>query len=199
MCDSLFHVLTNSCAVTEGCVDGIKDTAPTHKASCRMSEKSGRSCWRTRDACFVTSDSSRHIWYNVLALIDAYWPWLYAVRIGGRLFEMYVEDYAPDSVHKLWHRIVSDCKRLDTRMSTSDSQSLVTQLAVSFYGYILVALRVRGSMANQQMFYMSHVTKYHGLSRLGLSILSTFGWSIPISTYDNKRRKLRSRNREARR
>ena len=107
-------------------------------------------------------------------------------------------DYSPESVYKLWLATVARCRQGQREMTSFENDSIVGKIEVKFYGYLLVALRTMTQSCNQHMFYLTHVAKYHGMSRLGVGIQAALGWALPLSTYDDRLKSFRSRKQQER-
>ena len=106
------------------------------------------------------------------------------VSTGGALFERYIECYSSDQVFNTYESIVAVCTRRRNRMNDDEMKVLTDMVGKKFHGYVLWALRNIGNRGNQQNFYHTHVAKYHGLSRLGINLLSKYGYMLHLSVYD---------------
>ena len=84
------------------------------------------------------------------------------------MFEKYIEDYSPNAIYMQWKATVEGCDYDQRKMTQFESQTITGKMEVKFYGYMLVALRTLTPACNQQIFFMTHIAKYHGLSRLGV-------------------------------
>lgn len=65
-------------------------------------------------------------------------------------------------------------------------QRLVDTEKRGFYMHVLTTLMARGQSANAQMFYITLLINFRGLSRSGMKMLSALNCCIPIATYDAK-------------
>ena len=55
-----------------------------------------------------------------------------------------------------------------------------------FFMFVLSCLLSRGQAGNGQMFYISLLINFRGLSRSGMKMLKALNCCVPISTFDDK-------------
>ncbi len=55
-----------------------------------------------------------------------------------------------------------------------------------FFMFVLSCLLSRGQAGNGQMFYISLLINFRGLSRSGMTMLKALNCCVPISTFDDK-------------
>lgn len=58
----------------------------------------------------------------------------------------------------------------------------------SFAGWLLLHLGNVGSNGRDQLFYLTLVAHYHGLSRNGIDLLSRFGYATNLKRFDDNRK-----------
>ena len=104
----------------------------------------------------------------------------------GYLFEYYMFAASAYSVNRLWltkHNAVAD----GTSMSEADQTYFQEKCIVSFYGWLLMQVAGIGSAGRRQMFYLTFIAKYFGLSREGIDILAAHGYGVTLDMFDRFR------------
>ena len=99
------------------------------------------------------------------------------------------------SVNRKW---CSEISRLsnDIPMPT-DLQDYFQQLCGShFCGWLLNHMMNIGSNGRRQMFYITFILHYFGLSREGINILSKYGYGVTLDMFDDLRRSYRAGSTE---
>jgi hypothetical protein len=57
----------------------------------------------------------------------------------------------------------------------------------AFCAWVLTSINNMGLKGKQQMFFMSFTAQFHGLSRMGMSILANYGFMMKRSMFDSVR------------
>jgi hypothetical protein len=65
--------------------------------------------------------------------------------------------------------------------------TLFSSVRVQFYTWVIQSCALRGKSANRQLFYLSVLLQFRGLSRNGLRLISCFNLTLPPSTFDRFR------------
>ena len=64
---------------------------------------------------------------------------------------------------------------------------LVDSAACLYLGFVLQTVVQLHSKARKQRFHNTFVARYHGLSKMGCNLLSSYGILLPSSSYDRMR------------
>ena len=107
------------------------------------------------------------------------------VPMGGLLFEVFIINSGSYQSRRAFS---AQCRRLNADpTSTFDAQvaqQIVDSDKQSFFMHILTTLVARGTSAHYQLFFISLLLNFRGLSRDGMRFLSRLNCCIPVSTYD---------------
>ena len=66
--------------------------------------------------------------------------------------------------------------------------SVVESLGDAYYGFIMQSVASMFMAARHQRFFPSLVASYHGLSLMGLDMLSSYGFTMPQSSFLRQRK-----------
>lgn len=66
------------------------------------------------------------------------------------------------------------------------AQHIIEHEKRGFFMFILTGLLGRGQAGNGQMFYISLLINFRGLSRSGMKMLKALNCCVPITTFDEK-------------
>ena len=103
------------------------------------------------------------------------------------MLEAYIMTNGSFQSRRLFHAEVKEISQDPTRrFNVGLTQRLVDTEKRGFYMQVLTTLMSRGQAANAQMFYITLLINFRGLSRSGMKMLSALNCCIPIATYDMK-------------
>lgn len=107
----------------------------------------------------------------------------------GMLFEYYMYFASGFAENRKW---LAACGLLaaGAPLSQSQEEDFKNANAESFVGWILFHVTSIGSNGRRQMFYITFMAQYFGLSREGIDILSKYGYGVTLDMYDSIRRHL---------
>ncbi len=117
----------------------------------------------------------------------------YTVPQAGWLFEIYMEQAASFSNYRLWRSILktstTDAQRVERKQYSSDDDldqmDVLIQNSLSEYvGWLIYHVASIGTNGRRQLFYLSFVCRFYGLSRAGLDLLSQFGFGVSLTMFD---------------
>ena len=107
------------------------------------------------------------------------------VRTGGLVFTTYLDMFSTTVVHRMWSRAVKDVKAANTTMIDEVAEDAVHDAGGNlYYGFIIQAAVGLYRGARVQRFYPAFVARFHGLSRMGSDLLSSWGFTMPSTSYD---------------
>lgn len=112
------------------------------------------------------------------------------VPIGGFLFEYFLLTCSGYSVYRELQACIKDCE--GAQLPVDKQEKWLTALSGKFTGWLLFHVASVGSNGRNQMFYMTFVNQYFGLSRQGISCLSRYGYATPLTRFDEMRQRCRS-------
>ena len=109
-----------------------------------------------------------------------------AVPLGGYLFEYYLWTC---SGYTVFRQFQSSLNRSQDGSLPQDVQiSLLQKLSSKFAGWLLLHVASLGNNGRKQMFYMTFVNHYFGLSREGIKTLSRYGFATNLTRFDDMRK-----------
>ena len=122
-----------------------------------------------------------------LSMICMFIDCWYVVPQLGFLFEYYLYVSAGYAVNRAW---IADVSRIPDGQQMSDARQVYfrTQCGASFSGWLLNHMCSIGSNGRRQMFYITFVLHYFGLSRDGITILSNYGYGVTLDMFDTLRK-----------
>lgn len=107
------------------------------------------------------------------------------VPVGGLLFEVFIINSGSFNSRRA---LRAECKRLSADPTSifdpQVAQQIVTNDKRSFFMHVLTTLVARGTAGNYQLFFITLLLNFRGLSREGMRFLSSLNCCIPITTYD---------------
>ena len=108
-----------------------------------------------------------------------------AVPLGGYLFEYFLWTC---SGYTVFRQFQSWLARSEGGSLPEDVQvSLLHKLSSKFVGWLLFHVASLGNNGRKQMFYMTFVNHYFGLSREGIKTLSRYGYATNLTRFDDMR------------
>ena len=120
------------------------------------------------------------------------------LHFGERYFDIYC---AVPGIGSLFEARLLTCGKHTSRkvlnklldgeaVSDDDIKAVIKSERTNFYFYILHCLNNMGLSAQRQMFYVTLVAKFRGLSWSGLALLSSMGSCLSRGTYRAEEKKL---------
>jgi hypothetical protein len=106
-----------------------------------------------------------------------------------------MEVCAPYAQNRQWNKIVSEAQQGDGFPIHQDLQhTMKCRNANGFVGWCLYHVSAIGTASRRQMFYHTFVATYFGLSREGIDMLSRYGFTQALRTFDDTRDDIRITN-----
>ena len=100
------------------------------------------------------------------------------------MFEHFLSNYAAEWLRKKWTKSKSNRLPGVQLIDIETEEFLHTKCRVDFFTWLLWACSTRGTSANRQLFYMTVLMQFRGLSRLGMQLVSCFKLTLAPSTFD---------------
>jgi hypothetical protein len=103
----------------------------------------------------------------------------------GILFQCFLEICAS---RRKYHGYVQACKAAGqgNAVDQAFADGLVAEVKYRFYGWLLSALANIGVPGKEQLWYITSVVKFLGLSRLGQEVMQQFGFASTVRYSDGK-------------
>ena len=102
---------------------------------------------------------------------------------GGMCFEGYMEMFAPANWHRRWRAAAKVALAADTTIPEDIFDDMVDALGSAYFGYIIQTVLELNAPARKQRFYATFVARYHGLSKMGIDLMSAYQFMMPPSSY----------------
>lgn len=105
----------------------------------------------------------------------------------GFLFEFYMFSTSGYAANRKWlaevGALIGDEALTDVQQARirSDNQ-------VMFHGWLMLQITSIGSNGRRQMFYITFIAKYFGLSREGIDLLAAYGYGVTLDMFDDLRK-----------
>ena len=111
-----------------------------------------------------------------------------AGRIGGFLFEHFVETMGKPSSHEEWESLKD--KADHAPFSPTEQNAILARIKKreknKYHGWLLFALANISSDCNQQLFFTTSAARYHGLSRSGIHQQAQLGFMMKQTQFDDQ-------------
>ena len=114
---------------------------------------------------------------------------LLLVLEGGRLFELFIDLMGTPTTMKDWNKFKARRSGLgfNVQLSEQETQEIIDREGTRFQGFVLNASGM-STAGRKQKFYLTFVSIFHGLSKMGVNILSSFNVTMPSSSYYRMRK-----------
>ena len=109
------------------------------------------------------------------------------VPLGGFLFEYFMWTASGYAIFRLFQSAAGN-NGDDQAIPDHQQHDFMKAAGASFAGWLLWHLGNIGSNGRDQLFYMTLVANYHGLSRNGIDLLARFGYATNLKRFDDKRK-----------
>ena len=103
------------------------------------------------------------------------------------LFEFYMFFCSGYSANRQWMNIYNTADDEDG-MTDAEQKTLYEVNGNQFVGWLLWHICAMGSNGRKQMFYITFISHYHGLSRDGIDVLAKYGYGVTMDMFDNMRK-----------
>lgn len=123
---------------------------------------------------------------------------MHVVTNGGMLFECYVRLLGSNESVDIIHRLERLSEREDEIADQQDelTSRLLENEESFFYGFVLNSVPRINRKCYHTLFWMTWNATFHGLSRIGVKVLSKVGLLTKMSTFDNVRKSKRCATEE---
>ena len=108
---------------------------------------------------------------------------------GGMAFEGYAELLSNKHGMRTWRKF-RKCKAAGNAEPQAAAlfPAVVDSLIDQYYGFVMQSVASMHMPARNQRFYPTLVASYHGLSLMGMDILSSYGFTMPSSSFLRQRK-----------
>jgi len=109
-----------------------------------------------------------------------------SVEKGGWLFEYYLHSCSGYAVNELYESYMN---APDASTKSSMFVDILKKCSSHFSGWLLFHINSVGTLGRKQMFYITFVDHYFGLSRDGIELNSAIGYGVTLGMYDRERKR----------
>jgi hypothetical protein len=110
---------------------------------------------------------------------------MFTVDKCGRLFEYFIYTCGGYATKRRLVTALTAHGQPEARLPTDVQESLVDECGVRFLGWLLMHMASIGAKGRKQMFYLTFLLHYFGISREGISHMHDYGFGISLTTFDN--------------
>ena len=103
----------------------------------------------------------------------------------GALFEYFTYTCGGYAAKRRMVSMLTAHGQPQSRLPTSQQQALIDENGVKFLGWLLMHMASIGAKGRKQMFYLTFLLHYFGISREGISHLHNYGFGISLTTFDS--------------
>ena len=103
------------------------------------------------------------------------------------LFEFYMSFCSGYSSHRDWVKMCNNVDDNDS-LSEDDQKKVYDENSSRFVGWLLWHICSIGSNGRKQMFFVTFIAHYYGLSRDGIDVLAKYGYGVTMDMFDNMRK-----------
>lgn len=107
----------------------------------------------------------------------------YVVPAGGFLFEYYMYSCAGYTNNRRWLSFVNDVD--NEALSEYQQSEIINDNLNGFVGWLLLHIGQVGSNGRGQLFYITFICQYFGLSRSGIECMASYGYGVTKSMFDD--------------
>lgn len=116
------------------------------------------------------------------------------VPIGGFLFEYFLLTCSGYAIYREFQTCLQESR--GAVLPRVKQEKWMKALSGKFVGWLLFHVACVGSNGRRQMFYMTFVNQYFGLSRHGISCLSRYGYATALTKFDEMRARCRHQSEQ---
>ena len=100
------------------------------------------------------------------------------------MFVSYLDMFAGAAVHRRWKtaRRVAYAEACAIPEATEDA--IICDVGSMYFGFVLQSVVGLHRGARHQRFYPAFVGRFHGLSQMGMDLMSAMGFMMPSTSYD---------------
>lgn len=109
------------------------------------------------------------------------------VCFGGLPFRHFILSYSGPSYYNYFLKTIGEIGE-GGKLSREQMKYLVDSMGIKFYGYMLMVLGTLSAKVNPELFNLSFIAQYHGMSREGLNIFAKLGYICGLRTFDSLKR-----------
>ena len=106
------------------------------------------------------------------------------VPLGGFLFEYYMWTASGSTHNRRWLSLNSKIPD-DTALDNFDQRHTIEQSINGFVGWLLLHIASIGTNGRRQLFYITFLSRYYGLSRSGVDTMHRMGYGLSMTMMDD--------------
>ena len=106
----------------------------------------------------------------------------------GQLFVFFMSSAGSYTDNRLFSKLYSQSCTMDIPIDGDQQEYFINRCCGSYAGWLLYHLNAVGSTARRQMFYITFVSTFFGLSRSGVQLLKDHGYGVSLDMYDDYRK-----------
>jgi hypothetical protein len=110
----------------------------------------------------------------------------YTVPLGGFLFEYYMLTTSGYVSHRNYVKLLNEVED-GQPFSVPDQEEFIKANSANFVGWLLFQIGQIGTNGRRQLFYVTFLSHYYGLSRNGMVCLARLGYAIGTTIFDDMR------------
>jgi hypothetical protein len=112
---------------------------------------------------------------------------VFIVPLGGQLFEAYLELFSGYTTSRMYKTALYKMKTTGSvSISEEVNEALIERSMSKFIGYLIYHMNLVSRAAKKQQFFLNFITKYYGLSRRGVNVLSKYGYLASLRYMDDQ-------------
>jgi hypothetical protein len=121
----------------------------------------------------------------------------FAVPLGGLVFEIYLNTMASPKSHQLWKKHIKTARNHNNpMMDQATFDQILHKEKGKYHGFVLMTTSNICPKSKRQLFFITFSTRYHGLSRMGIQILSYYGMTMKLTAFDSNERQQIAKNQQ---
>jgi hypothetical protein len=144
-----------------------------------------------------------HMWFMVVRGFVRYYmmSWTYylicfmttahshtpTVSRVGFLFEWYMTTCASFTQFRKYRTAAGEARAMGVMIPQDQQNQFISLNQHNFTGWLLFHVSSTGTNARRQMFYLTFLMQYHGLSREGIELCADIGYCQRLRTFDDSR------------
>lgn len=106
---------------------------------------------------------------------------------GGTIFIYWICTQSPDKVYRLYTSAVSNAREAKRKhISARENAELLSLGSDLFFAWMVSTLGTRFQCAKKELYSISLVLKFYGLSKTGMNLVANMGVGLPVTSFRRK-------------
>ena len=125
--------------------------------------------------------------HKIIMSISVY---THTVPNGGWILEYYLQNFSTYTVHRLYQRFrnIEDQEDVINDVKAQLFECILDKCTQKFCGWLICSIYSIGTNGSLQMFYLTFINYYFGLSRTGILVNSRYGIGMNLTAFDDIRK-----------